>query len=89
MKKKKLLSKACTFHPYLSRSTPLCNQAIKSRKRFGMSVVLIVLSTVLAVVANDVSIIFGFFGATSNPMLMFILPTINHLKMHRPGVKQT
>eukprot|EP00040_Diaphanoeca_grandis_P004518 m.29158 g.29158 ORF g.29158 m.29158 type:complete len:514 (-) comp16048_c0_seq2:53-1594(-) len=58
-----------------------------ARKRFGMSMVLIVLSTVIAVAAKDVGVIFGFFGATACPLLMFILPTLNHLKMHRPQCK--
>eukprot|EP00035_Acanthoeca_spectabilis_P017629 m.370256 g.370256 ORF g.370256 m.370256 type:complete len:515 (-) comp16680_c1_seq51:2775-4319(-) len=60
----------------------------KDRKRFAMSMVLIVLSAVIAIVAKDVSVIFGFFGATACPILMFVLPTLNHLKMHRPAVKQ-
>ena len=59
------------------------------RKRVGVSLVLVLLSLVLAVVAKNVSVIFNLFGATACPFLMFILPTWNHLKMHRPGVQQT
>lgn len=62
---------------------------IVERKRLGMSFFLIFISTVIAIVAKDVGIIFGFFGATACPFLMFILPCLNHLKIHRHNVPQS
>eukprot|EP00038_Savillea_parva_P021963 m.36433 g.36433 ORF g.36433 m.36433 type:complete len:636 (+) comp5409_c0_seq1:2445-4352(+) len=61
---------------------------IKDWKRLGMSWLLIAVSTGIAIAAKDVGVVFGFFGATACPILMFVLPCLNHLKMNRPGVKQ-
>eukprot|EP00039_Didymoeca_costata_P023791 m.8288 g.8288 ORF g.8288 m.8288 type:complete len:536 (+) comp3865_c0_seq1:242-1849(+) len=63
-------------------------EGMQAAKRFAMSVLLITLSTVVACTATDVSVIFGFFGATACPTLMLLLPTLNHLKMHRRDVTQ-
>eukprot|EP00037_Helgoeca_nana_P013891 m.128249 g.128249 ORF g.128249 m.128249 type:complete len:504 (-) comp22285_c0_seq1:124-1635(-) len=65
------------------------SDSTKERKRLGMSLILIWVSTAIAIAAKDVSVVFGFFGATACPVLMFVLPCLNHLKMHRPHVKQT